>query len=141
MLEFVHPDDREATAAELEKLIAGTSSICFENRYICKDGSYKCLLWTASPFSEEALIYSVGHDITSRKKAESKLQRQAVAMSAAYDGIAIFNARKKCIYSNDAYLKMYGLASASELYGKKWKLLYSPAEIQYFEREIMPSRP
>ena len=56
MLEFVHPDDREATAAEGAKLIAGTSSLCFENRYICQDGSYKWLLWTASPFSEEGLI-------------------------------------------------------------------------------------
>lgn len=138
MLDFVHPDDREATAAEGAKLIAGTSSICFENRYICKDGSYKCLLWTASPYSEEGLIYSVGHDITDRKQAESKLQQQAVAMAAAYDGIAIFNARKECIYSNDAYLKMYALAGASELCGKKWKMLYSQTEIQYFEREVMP---
>ncbi|MEG3938311.1 PAS domain S-box protein [Microcoleus sp. S36b_A3] len=139
MLEFVHPDDRKATAAEGAKLIAGTPSICFENRYICKDGAYKYLLWTASPFSEEGLIYSVGHDITSRKQAESELQRQAVAMGAAYDGIAIFNDRKECIYSNDAYLKMYGLTSASELHGKTWELLYSPAEIQYLECEVMPN--
>ena len=138
MLDFVHPDDRAATAAEVAKLITGTSSICFENRYICKDGSYKCLLWSASPFSEEGLIYSVGHNITDRKQAESKLQRQAVAMAAAYDGIAIFNYRKECIYSNDAYLKMYGLASTRQMYGKKWKMLYSQAEIQYFEREVMP---
>ncbi|MCZ0901471.1 PAS domain-containing protein, partial [Microcoleus sp. HI-ES] len=46
MIEFVHPDDRKATVAEGAKLIAGTSSISFENRYLCKDGSYKCLLWT-----------------------------------------------------------------------------------------------
>ncbi|MEG4801752.1 PAS domain S-box protein [Microcoleus sp. ARI1-B5] len=138
MLEFVHPDDREATAAEGAKLIAGTSSISFENRYMCKDGSYKCLLWTASPFSEEGLIYSVGHDITSRKQAESQLQRQAVTMTAAYDGIAIFNDNKECIYSNDAYLKMYGLASTSELYGKKWQMLYSKAENLFFELQIMP---
>ena len=138
LIEFIHPDDRAATLIEAEKLISGTPSIYFENRYICQDGSYKWLLWTASPFSEEGLIYAVARDITSRKKAESELQRQAVAMGAAYDGIAIFNARKECIYSNDAYLKMYGLASASELYGKKWKMLYSPAEIQYLEREIIP---
>ena len=138
MLEFVHPDDREATIVEGEKLISGAPSIYFENRYICKDGSYKWLLWTASPFSEEGLIYAVARDITSRKQAESELQRQAVAMSAAYDGIAIFNDRKECIYSNDAYLKMYGLTSASELHGKKWKILYSPGEIQYLEREVMP---
>ncbi|MEG3987056.1 PAS domain S-box protein [Microcoleus sp. S28C3] len=138
MIEFVHPDDRKATAAEGVKLIAGTSSISFENRYLCKDGSYKCLLWTSSPFSEEGLIYSVGHDITYRKQAESKLQRQAVAMAAAYDGIAIFNHNKECIYSNDAYLKMYGLASTSQLYGKKWKMLYSKAENIFFELQIMP---
>ncbi|MEG4230909.1 PAS domain S-box protein [Microcoleus sp. Pol11C3] len=138
MIEFVHPDDRKATATEGSKLIAGTSSISFENRYICKDGSYKYFLWTASPFSEEGLIYSVGHDITSRKHAESQLQRQAVAMAAAYDGIAIFNDNKKCIYSNDAYLKMYGLASTSELYGKKWNMLYSKAENIFLELQIMP---
>ncbi|WP_293128807.1 PAS domain S-box protein [Microcoleus sp. bin38.metabat.b11b12b14.051] len=138
IIEFIHPDDRPATAAELEKLIAGTSSICFENRYICKDGSYKWLLWTASPFSEEGLIYAVGHDITSRKQAESELQRQAVAMAAAYDGIAIFNDAQECIYSNEAYQKMYGLASASELHGNQWHMLYRDAENQYIEREVMP---
>jgi PAS domain S-box-containing protein len=138
VIEFVHPDDREATAAEIGKLITGTSSLCFENRYTCKDGSYKWLLWTASPFSEEGLIYAVARDITSRKQAESELQRQAVAMGAAYDGIAIFNDAKECIYSNEAYLKMYGFASASELHGNKWKMLYRDAEIQYFEQQVMP---
>ncbi|MFM9265283.1 PAS domain S-box protein [Tychonema sp. BBK16] len=139
MLEFVHPDDRAATLAEAKKLIAGTASICFENRYICKDGSYKCLLWTASPFSEEGLIYSVGHDITSRKQAESTLQRQAVAMDAAYDGIAILNANEEYIYLNYAYLKIYGIASPSQLFGKSWKILYGEAEITIFERNIIPA--
>jgi len=138
VIKFIHPDDREATLAEAKKVITGTPSIYFENRFLCKDGSYKWLLWTASPFSEEGLIYAVARDITSRKKAESKLQQQAVAMASAHDGIAIFNERKECIYSNDAYLRMYGWADHSELQGKKWKMLYSPAEIQYLEREVMP---
>ncbi|MEG5059748.1 PAS domain S-box protein [Microcoleus sp. A2-C5] len=137
-IECIHPDDREATLVEAEKLITGAPSIYFENRCLCKNGSYKWLLWTASPFSEEGLIYAVGRDITSRKQAESKLQRQAVAMASAHDGIAIFNERKECIYSNDAYLRMYGWADHSELQGKKWQMLYSPAEIQYLEREVMP---
>ena len=137
MLEFVHPDDRAATAAESEKLIAGRSSIYFENRYLCKDGSYKFLLWTASPFSEEGLIYSVGHDITSRKKAESTLQRQALAMAAAYDGIAILNASEEYIYLNHAYLKMYGFSNPSELLGESWKMLYKTSEFQHLEQQIM----
>ncbi|PSB52491.1 histidine kinase [filamentous cyanobacterium Phorm 6] len=138
ILEFIHPDDREATLVEAKKVITGAPSIYFENRCLCKNGSYKWLLWTASPFSEEGLIYAVARDITSRKQAESKLQRQAVAMASAHDGIAIFNERKECIYSNDAYLRMYGWADHSELQGKKWKMLYSPAEIKYLEREVMP---
>jgi PAS domain S-box-containing protein len=139
MLNFVHPDDREATAAEGQKLITGTPSIYFENRYLCKDGSYKWLLWTASPFSEEGLIYAVARDITSRKQAESALQRQAAAMAAAYDGIAIFNANEEYIYSNHAYLQMYGFASHSELLGKSWKMLYNEGINQQLESEIMPA--
>ena len=38
-LEFVHPDDREATMAEATKIASGNSTLSFENRYRCKDGS------------------------------------------------------------------------------------------------------
>ncbi|MCU0546429.1 MAG: PAS domain S-box protein [Oscillatoriaceae cyanobacterium Prado104] len=136
VIEFIHPEDREASTAELEKLIVGISTFYFENRWICQDGSYKWVLWTASPFSEEGLIYAVGRDITSRKEAESALKRQAAAMAAAYDGIAIFNHGQNYIYVNDAYLKMYGFKTAGELLGKSWKTLYRDAEIQQFDREI-----
>ncbi|MGL5060022.1 MAG: PAS domain S-box protein, partial [Microcoleus sp.] len=137
MIEFIHPDDRESTIAEGQKLTAGTTIFYFENRYLCKDGSYKWLLWTASPFAEEGLVYAVGRDITSRKQAELALQRQAAAMAVAYDGIAIFNATQKYIYANDAYLKMYGFKNASELLGKSWKILYQDSKIKQFDREIL----
>jgi PAS domain S-box-containing protein len=137
LIDLIHPDDREATIAENQKLISGIPSIYFENRCLCKDGSYKWLLWTASPFSEESLIYAVARDITSRKQAESTLQRQAVAMDAAYDGIAILNAQEEYIYLNHAYLKMYNIASPSKLFGKGWKMLYSEAEFKQFKKRIV----
>ena len=40
-VEFVHPDDREATAAVLAELAAGQPTVFFQNRYRCKDGSYR----------------------------------------------------------------------------------------------------
>jgi PAS domain S-box-containing protein len=40
-LEFVHPDDREATSAEAAKIASGCNTVSFENRYRCRDGSYK----------------------------------------------------------------------------------------------------
>ncbi len=139
VLDFVHPDDRESSAAEVKKLMAGIPTFYFENRYLCKDGSYKWLLWTASPFSQEGLIYAVGRDITSRKQVESTLQRQAVAIAAAYDGIAILNASEEYIYSNHAYLKMYGFSRQSDLLGKHWKMLYTASEYQQFDSQIMPA--
>src|SRR5690554_2818918 len=48
-VEFVHPDDREATRHEIEKLAAGIPTVSFENRYRTKDGAYRWLAWTAVP--------------------------------------------------------------------------------------------
>jgi PAS domain S-box-containing protein len=73
-LEFVHADDRAATIAEAGKLAAGARTISFRNRYVCNDGSYKWLDWTAVPVQDEQLIYAVARDITRQKAAEEEIQ-------------------------------------------------------------------
>jgi PAS domain S-box-containing protein len=74
-VEFVHPDDRERTAAEAASLTnAGYETISFENRYRCKDGSYRDMLWVATSLPEEELIYATGRDITERKRAQEELR-------------------------------------------------------------------
>jgi PAS domain S-box-containing protein len=75
VLEFVHPDDRTATIRDSEKLAKGQNTICFENRYQCKDGSYRSLLWSATPFAEEQVIYAVARDITELNRAEEALRQ------------------------------------------------------------------
>ena len=81
-LEFVHPEDREATAAAAGKLSAGTEVISFENRYACKDGSYKWLVWDAAPFPEQQLIYALARDITHQKRTERHLAAQYLTTRA-----------------------------------------------------------
>jgi PAS domain S-box-containing protein len=75
-LEFVHPDDREATTAEARKIASGSNTLSFENRYRCKDGSYKWLLWSAVVRAERGLIYAIAADITERKREEARLAAQ-----------------------------------------------------------------
>ena len=93
-IEFVHEDDREATAQHLSRCCSadfaeqshGADSTYFENRYRHKDGTWRWLGWTAAPFAEEGLVYIFARDITERKVAEEErlhLIREQAARAAA----------------------------------------------------------
>ncbi len=77
-LDFIHPDDHASTLAEVETLSQGKPTIRFENRYRCKDGSWKTLSWKVQPFTEEGLLYATARDITEQNAAQEEL-RQAKA--------------------------------------------------------------
>lgn len=73
-LDFVHPADRDSTTLEAQRISEeGHPCLRFENRYRCKDGSYRWLYWSSSPFPSERLRYAVAKDITARKEAEIAL--------------------------------------------------------------------
>src|SRR5687768_16313250 len=69
MFEFVHPDDRERTLEQNRQVRAGGQAQGFENRYRCKDGSYRWLLWSSTADLDHQLIYAVARDVTARKPA------------------------------------------------------------------------
>ncbi len=93
-LDFIHPDDHAITIAEMEKLATGSyQTVSFENRYQCKDGSYKWLLWTAAPFSGQQLIYAAARDITERKQTEEKIHKLKEGAEAANRAKSDFLAR------------------------------------------------
>ncbi len=72
-IEFVHPEDRESTERELSKLVEGIPTIHFENRYRCRDGSYRWLSWMAMPQESGERIYAVASDVSRRKHVEAEL--------------------------------------------------------------------
>jgi len=73
-IDLVHFEDRESTAVSIAALTEGKPIALFENRYRCKDGRYRWFSWTATPKTDERLIYAVAHDTTDRKLLEQQTQ-------------------------------------------------------------------
>jgi PAS domain S-box-containing protein len=82
-IEFVHPDDRERTLGENARVRAGKPALGFENRYLCKDGSFRWLLWNAAPDADGRMIYSVARDVTEQKRAEAERELLVSELQAA----------------------------------------------------------
>ncbi len=110
-IEFVHPDDRAATTAEMQGLIAGQSTLSFENRYRAKNGVYRWMLWNATPYPEQQLVYAAARDITEHKHAEETLNRFFM-LSPDMLSIAGYDGYRKIV--NPAWERILGF-SAEEL--------------------------
>lgn len=68
---FVHPDDVAVTLAEFAKVRAGAKMLHFENRWRCKQGTWKWLSWKAEPRLEMGFIAAIARDITEMRDAAS----------------------------------------------------------------------
>ncbi len=94
-MEFFHPDDRERTEEEARRVVGGATAFAFENRIVCKDGSYKLIEWTVTPVPEERVMYGVGRDVTERSRSESEqaaLNRLATLVAQEVPPSEVFSA-------------------------------------------------
>lgn len=64
--ELVHPDDLQATHAELSGMQEGAPAIHLENRIRCADGSWRWISWKVQ-LAEEGLLYATGHDVSEER--------------------------------------------------------------------------
>ena len=126
-IEFVHPEDQEATIAEATKIMTtGEDVVSFENRYLCKDGSYKWLLWSSTVSLEEQLYYAVARDITERKQAEAyyrDLYENAPDMMAVVDLVS-----SNILECNQTLADVIG-RSKEEIVGNSFLELYASESI------------
>jgi PAS domain S-box-containing protein len=82
-IEFVHPDDRDRTLKQNAEVRSGGQALAFENRYLCKDGSFRWFRWNAAGDSAGQLIYSVARDVTEFKEAEVERDQLVRELQAA----------------------------------------------------------
>lgn len=124
--EFIHPDDCAATLNEIEKAKKGTPIKLLENRFECKDGSYKWLDWSIHPVLAEGVLYGVGRDITERKQIEEELRinrdRLDLAIQASELGTFYCDMPPDKIIWNDKCKEHFWLASEAEV---NFDLFYS----------------
>lgn len=106
-INFVHPEDRDLTQKQMNKLQEGEKLIKFENRWICKDGTIKTLIWSASPDLSSDTIYAVARDITKQKEIVQSLIMTDKFFTMSYDVFAVTRGNF-CIKINPAYTKTLG---------------------------------
>ena len=124
-LNFVHPDDKLSTHAFFETLLQGHSVEGFENRYHCKDNSYRWFAWNAYPLVKQKRFYAIIRDITERKHSEE-------AIKDAHERLlTILDSLESLVYVSDiqSYELLYMNKYGRETFGKPtegqrcWKTL------------------
>ena len=72
-LEFVAPEDGDATVAAADAARHDNLPNGFENRMLCKEGGERWISWRTT--LEDGLIYGYGRDITEEKLRDEELRR------------------------------------------------------------------
>jgi PAS domain S-box-containing protein len=133
VLDFVHPDDRQACMSLKDLLVQGTDVVNFENRYVAKDGSVRWFLWTACASPEDNLVYALGHDITERKLSEVELLNTSAALENAVEGIAKVDLSGRFTGINARYAEHLGY-QPGELLGAHWHISVHPDDVVELQR-------
>lgn len=118
-IEFVHPEDVEATAAELRRLSEGHCTIDFENRYLCKDGSVRWFRWKALPVNRGERIYATATDVTEQRRAETRFRK---LLESAPDAMVIVDQQGKIVLVNVQAERLFGF-SRQELLNQSIEIL------------------
>ncbi len=138
-LEWVHPDDQQRTIEIAQRLALGEKITAFENRYRCKDGSYRWLAWNAAPLTDRGLFYGVARDITQQKASEAALreseERYRQLVDICPDGILIHQ-EGRVVFANQALLRLFGASRAEELIGREVISLVHPADQEAMRQSL-----
>ncbi len=116
--DFIHPDDQAATMREVEKLGSGQPTLNFENRYQCKDGTYRWLEWTSIP-QPDGTLFASARDITQLKQTVDALlesrQNLEITLNSIGDGVIATDANRRITRINPIAQRMTGWTRAEAI--------------------------
>ena len=125
-IEFVHPDDVARTNDELAGHASSrVATIGFENRYRCRDGSYRWLNWNATVIPDERLVYAVARDTTALREADEIQAWLAAIVDSTEDAVIGKTLDGTIVSWNGSAERIYGY-SAAEAIGQSIGLIFLP---------------
>ncbi len=111
-MDFIHPDDHNATANVIGVMQSGKAISGFINRYRCKNGSYRNIEWRATSTQEDGTVHVAGRDITDRLKAEKNLkeseEKYRELFNSIRDAILVTDINRSIIDCNPAFTELFG---------------------------------
>lgn len=118
--DLVHPEDLESTD-KVKSLLREGKAVCdFENRYLCKNGTYKWISWNSISVPYDNSIFAVGRDVTEQKDWETKLLRSEQKYRTIFEhapvGIYHFDENGVITTCNEVFVSIIG-SSKEQLIG------------------------
>jgi PAS domain S-box-containing protein len=109
LIESVHPDDREATAAELRQLGAAAGEWrAFRNRWLTGDGGWRWLSWSAFGLGEERIFWSV-REVDDRVAVERASELRGRVIDEIIEGVCLVTTEDmRIVYANPSLERMMG---------------------------------
>ncbi|MBK8166084.1 MAG: PAS domain S-box protein [bacterium] len=95
VIEFIHPADRDLTAAAYRALAEDRVVADLGTRFRCRDESYRWLSWSSFPYPDRRLVFSVVRDITEQKDAERRLLEYQDRLRALSAQLAVVEERER----------------------------------------------
>lgn len=140
--QFIQESERPIVSTEFETLIKSMQPSLLEYHVISKSGKTLLVEWHSRSIvtANGALdyLFSVGIDVTERKKAQSHLRLFKSIIESSAEAIAIRDHHNELIYINMAYERLFGRSF------KEAKLIplheYFPIDtLEVFEKQVVPA--
>ena len=136
MLDYIHPEDHAATLRTREQITRGKQVRGFENRYRCKDGSYRWFSWNVHSLVESGQVFGVARDVTENKRTEEALRTSEMRLRTIVENepecVKLVSVDGRLLEMNPAGLRMIEADEGGQVVGQPVIDLVHPEDREAF---------